>query len=209
MFRTDIQNGIAVLTIDQPSRSMNVLGPDFARDFDSILVDLSGREAIRGIVLTSGKSSFVAGADLTMMADFVRPGVTLRQAADMIAAFGKLFRRLETCGKPVVAAAPGTALGGGLELMLACHYRIAADAPSARFGLPEIKLGLLPAAGGTQRLPRMIGIAKALPLLLEGTVLKAPAALAAGLLDEVVPADQLLAAAMAAIDAGKVRATAR
>lgn len=208
MIHTDIKDGIAVLTIDQPGRSMNVLGPDFAHDFGTALDAVSSREDVRGIVITSGKSAFAAGADLGQMADFVKPGVTLRQAADMIAVYGDLFRKLETCGKPVVAAATGTALGGGLELMLACHYRIAAAEPSARFGLPEVSLGLLPGAGGTQRLPRMIGIAKALPLILEGKALKAQAALEAGLLDEVVPVDHLLSAAIAVIDAGKVNAVA-
>ncbi|PKP82822.1 MAG: hypothetical protein CVT80_13100, partial [Alphaproteobacteria bacterium HGW-Alphaproteobacteria-2] len=116
------------------------------------------------------------------------------------------LRRIETCGKPVVAAATGTALGGGLEVMLACHHRIAAENPKARFGFPEVMLGLLPGAGGTQRTARLIGIAAALPLLLDGTRLTAAQAHEAGLLDAVVPPGDLLSAARAALLAGRVPA---
>jgi len=204
MIHTDVRDGVAILTIDQADRSMNVLGADFVTHFGQAFETVCAQDEVRGIVITSAKDSFVAGADLTQMADFVKPGVSPRDAADMIAVYGTLFRRIETCGKPVVAAAPGTALGGGLELMLACRFRIAADNPSARFGLPEVGLGLLPGAGGTQRLPRMIGIAKALPIMLEGTPMTAQAACAAGILDAVVPAGQLLQAAVDAIDGGRV-----
>src|SRR5690606_30929574 len=102
------------------------------------------------------------------------------------------FRKLETCGKPVAAAINGTALGGGLEVTLACHHRIAADNPKAQLGLPESKVGLLPGGGGTQRLPRLIGSANALPLLLQGTSLDPKKALAAGVIHEVVEASQLV-----------------
>src|SRR5690606_16523801 len=118
------------------------------------------------IVLTSVKpGSFIAGADLSIMKDMTGEGVTPAHASARIGVMGAALRRLETSGKPVVAASPGTALGGGLEVMLACHYRIAADEPKARIGLPEVTLGILPGAGGTQRLPRLIGIKAALPLL--------------------------------------------
>lgn len=208
MIHTDIQDGIAIVRIDQPGRAVNVFFPAFAESFAQTIEQLRARDDVRGIVITSGKDGFLAGADLSHMADFVQPGVSPRAAADMIGTYGTLFRQLETCGKPVVAAAPGTALGGGLELMLACHYRIAAAVPAARFGLPEVGLGLLPAAGGTQRLPRMIGIAKALPLLLEGRSLTAQQALDAGVLDQLVPAEELVAAAIRAIDEGKVKSVA-
>src|SRR5690606_27787022 len=115
----------------------------------------------------------------------------------------------ETAGKPVVGAASGTAHGGGLELLLATHHRIAADVPSARFGLPEVTLGLLPGAGGTQRRPRLIGIAASLPLLTEGRNLDARQALEAGLIDAVVPLDQLIDAAREALLSGRVDPVAR
>jgi 3-hydroxyacyl-CoA dehydrogenase / enoyl-CoA hydratase / 3-hydroxybutyryl-CoA epimerase len=110
-------------------------------------------------------------------------------------AFNRVLRQLETCGKPVVAAINGTALGGGLEICLACHHRIAADNPKALIGLPEAQVGVLPGGGGTQRLPRMIGAMNALPLMLEGKTLDPQKAKAAGIVNDVVPADQLLAAA--------------
>jgi len=111
------------------------------------------------------------------------------------ARFQALLRSIEKAGKPFCAAINGTALGGGYEIALACHRRIACDAPKLQIGLPEVTIGLLPGAGGTQRLPRMIGIRAALPLLLEGRKLDAAQALAQGLVDKVVPADQLLAEA--------------
>ncbi|SEQ47324.1 3-hydroxyacyl-CoA dehydrogenase [Solimonas aquatica] len=208
MVKTQIQNGIAHLSIDMPGRSMNVLEPAVAAAlsaaFESVLADAG----VQGIVISSAKGSFIAGADLAQMEALAAPGVSLAQAAARIAYLGDFFRRIETCGKPVVAAASGTALGGGLELMLACHYRIAADHPKAQFGLPEVKLGLLPGAGGTQRVPRLIGIQASIGLLTGGAPLSAREAQKLGLLNEVVPAEQLLAAAEAAIREGRVPAQA-
>lgn len=204
----DIRNGIGHLVIDMPGRSMNVLEPIVAAAIGDAFEALLADHAVKGIVISSGKSSFIAGADLAQMKALAAPGVALPQAAEMISYLGKLFRRIETCGKPVVAAASGTALGGGLELMLSCHYRIAADNPKAQFGLPEVTLGLLPGAGGTQRVPRLIGIAKSLPMLLSGTPMKTQGALKFGILDEVVRAEDLLAAAEAAITLGRAKAIA-
>jgi len=138
-------------------------------------------------VLTSEKRDFLAGGDL----DQLRRVQTPADAITIVTPFLKALRKLETGGKPVVAALNGTALGGGFELALACHRRIAADVPSARFGLPEVTLGLMPGGGGTQRLPRLIGIASAAPLLLEGRRLKPSDALAAGIIDAVVPPEKL------------------
>ncbi|WP_428313329.1 3-hydroxyacyl-CoA dehydrogenase NAD-binding domain-containing protein [Hydrocarboniphaga sp.] len=208
MVRSDIQDGIATLTIDMPGRSMNVIAPELAAElrqrFDAAIADAS----VSGIIIASGKSSFIAGADLSQMAAFAEPGLTPQQAAIKIGYLSELYRHIETAGKPVVAAASGTALGGGLELMLCCHYRIAADNPGAQFGTPEVKLGLLPGAGGTQRLPRLIGVVASLPLLTQGTSLSPTAALKAGLLNEVVPAPELLAAARRALLEGRVKAIA-
>ncbi|RQS68667.1 3-hydroxyacyl-CoA dehydrogenase [Burkholderia sp. Bp8963] len=204
MITTTIGERIAVLTIDMPERSMNVLTQALAAElrtaFDAAIAD----EGVDGIVITSGKASFLAGADLAQMAGFVEPGVDTGDAMRRIALYGDLFRHIETAGKPVVGAAPGMALGGGLELLLATHYRVVADTPSAKFGLPEVTLGLLPGAGGTQRLPRLVGIVKSLPLLVDGRDLSAAAALQTGLVDEVVPADRLLDAARQALRDGKV-----
>jgi 3-hydroxyacyl-CoA dehydrogenase/enoyl-CoA hydratase/3-hydroxybutyryl-CoA epimerase len=204
MVKTEIKsNGIGHLVIDMPGRTMNVLEPQviehLSKGFEALLADAT----VKGIVISSGKSSFVAGADLAQMKAFAAPGVTPQQVVESVGYLGPFFRRIETCGKPVVAAASGTALGGGLELMLCCHYRIAADHPKAQFGLPEVKLGLLPGAGGTQRVPRLVGIARSLDLLTSGAPMSAQDAQKLGLLHEVVPADGLLAAAEKAILEGR------
>jgi len=208
MIGSRIQDHVAILTIDMPGRTMNVLTEEFVREFRAAFDAAVADGDVAGIVVTSGKPSFIAGADLGQMRGMAAPGVTPADAADRVGIYGVLFRHIETCGKPVVAAAPGTALGGGLELMLACHYRIAADNPGARFGLPEVKLGLLPGAGGTQRVPRLVGIAASIPLLTQGGELTAAAAQGAGLIHEVVPAGQLVDAALRALVERRVKATA-
>ncbi len=198
------ENGIAVVLIDMPGRSMNVIDWVLRDALDAAFAELSADDTVKGIVLGSAKTSFVAGADLAIMADFVGEGTTIGTATDLIWPMSCLMRRIETCGKPVVVAAPGTALGGGLEIMLAGHYRIAAANPKARFGLPEVTLGILPGAGGTQRLPRLIGIAAALPLLTEGRHVTAQEALDLGILDRIVDPDRLIEEAKAAILCGAV-----
>ncbi|MCA0340825.1 MAG: enoyl-CoA hydratase/isomerase family protein [Proteobacteria bacterium] len=210
MLTTDIDaEGFATLTIDIPGRSMNVIDWAFNAAFGQAIAALLANDAVKGIIVASGKSSFVAGADLAIMEDFTAPGMTPAAASRRIGEIGAVMRTMETGGKPVVAAASGTALGGGLELMLAAHYRIAADNPKARFGLPEVTLGLLPGAGGTQRLPRLVGVAKALPLLVEGRALTVQDAAALGIIDEIVASDALLDAAKAALREGRVSGTAR
>jgi 3-hydroxyacyl-CoA dehydrogenase/enoyl-CoA hydratase/3-hydroxybutyryl-CoA epimerase len=203
------RDGIAVVTIDQPGRAVNVIDWALSERLDAEFTALGANAEVKGVVLTSGKPSFIAGADLVMIGDFAKPGVTLKDAAEMSARITRPMRRIETLGKPVVGATPGTALGGGLELLLACHWRIAADQPAARFGLPEVTLGLLPGAGGTQRLPRLIGLAKALPLLLEGRAITAVEAKALGIIDEIVAPADLVEAAKRALREGRVDATAR
>lgn len=191
------KDGIALFEIDIPGRPQNVLTPAFFEDLDVAITRLREDEGLIGGVLLSGKTSgFMAGADLKEVLEWQDAGVTPFEAAAWAMHNAGVFRRLETCGKPVVAAINGHALGGGLELALACQRRIVVGRPDIQIGLPEVTLGLLPGAGGTQRLPRMIGIEAALPLLLEGSRLSPAAALAAGVVDEVVAdRDELLAAA--------------
>ncbi|OGB22398.1 MAG: 3-hydroxyacyl-CoA dehydrogenase [Burkholderiales bacterium RIFCSPLOWO2_02_FULL_57_36] len=179
-FQKDADN-VVTLTIDMPGRSMNVLNDELTVPFIDAIASIEADKSIAGIVVTSGKKEFLAGADIEKLSRISEP----RQAFDMAQQFKALLRRLEHCGRPVAAALNGTALGGGLELALACHYRIAVNQPKARFGFPEVKLGLLPGGGGTQRLPRLIGIQNALPLLLEGKELGADEAKQQGILHEL------------------------
>ncbi len=208
MIKTELAGGIARLTIDMPGRTMNVLTQEFVAAmsacFDAVLKD----PELKGIIIASGKPAFMAGADLGQMAGFVKPGVTPQMVVQQAGIYSALFRRIETCGKPVVVVANGTALGGGLELMLCGHYRIATDDPKAQFGLPEVKLGLLPGAGGTQRVPRLIGIAAAIPMITQGNPMNAQAAMKLGLINEVVPTSELIAAAERAIVEGRVKSVA-
>ena len=152
---------------------------------------------MKGIIVTSGKSSFIAGADLIGMEGLIAHARTAppAEALKAVSSLTRVLRRLETCGKPVACAINGTALGGGFEVALACHYRVSADGDHIKIGLPEVQVGLLPGAGGTQRMPRLIGIMPALPLLLEGRHLSPQQAKGNGLIHEVVPASELLAAA--------------
>jgi len=175
-------DGIVTLTLDMPGRSMNVLNDELTVPFAAAVEHIERDASIKGVVITSGKPQFLAGADIDKVYAITDPA----QAFELAQAYKRLLRRLERCGKPVVAALNGTALGGGLELALACHWRIAIDDAKAKFGLPEVKLGLLPGGGGTQRLPRLIGIQASLPLMLEGKELSAAQAKQLGIVNELV-----------------------
>jgi 3-hydroxyacyl-CoA dehydrogenase/enoyl-CoA hydratase/3-hydroxybutyryl-CoA epimerase len=191
-------DGIAVITWDMPGRSMNVMNDaslgEFAAAIDNVLSD----SETKGVVITSGKPAFIAGADLDWLEALLAgaSGETeeaqIRSDFDLFTGIHRLFRRIETTKKPFVAAINGTALGGGFEVCLACHRRIATDDPRALLGLPEAKIGLFPGFGGTQRYLRMLGALEALPLLVEGTSLSPAQALARGLVDEVAPAAELV-----------------
>ncbi|MEM9323129.1 MAG: 3-hydroxyacyl-CoA dehydrogenase NAD-binding domain-containing protein [Pseudomonadota bacterium] len=190
-----VEDGVAILTIDVKERTMNVLTPDLIKDLRSALEQVKGDDAVKGAVITSAKDSFVAGADLMQMVKAYDDG---RSAADKYKdsrSFQSLLRDIETSGKPFAAAINGTALGGGLEICLACHYRVAADNPKSVLGLPEVQVGLLPGGGGTQRLPRLIGQQAALQLMTQGTHVKPAKALEHGFVHAVVAADQCVAAA--------------
>lgn len=191
-------DGVARLSIDVPGRPVNVFIPELLADLASAVELICTREDIRGAVVTSGKASgFIAGADLKDFATAYDRGVTALSARDATLKASLIFRRLETCGKPVAAAINGLALGGGYELCLACHYRVLVDDPKAVVGLPEVTLGLLPGAGGTQRLPRLIGIERAMPLLLDGRHVKPAEALKLGMVDAVVPPELVYSTARA------------
>lgn len=190
-------DGIATLTIDCPGKTMNVIDQAFMDSLSACIDRLVADGQVKGALITSGKDAFIAGADLMAME------ANLDSTADdplpvlfeKYGSLSRLYRRLETCGKPVAAALNGTAMGGGFELALACHHRVLADSPSAVVGLPEIQVGLLPGAGGTQRLPRLIGIQGSMPYLMEGKHASPQDALKAGLVHALAAPADLLATA--------------
>ena len=203
-------DGIATLTIDVPGESMNVINEQFGTDFEAAVDKVLTDDAIKGAVITSGKASgFMAGADLRMLGkltEFAKTA-TPKEVYERNVSLNLTLRRMETGGhtakelakgaktKPFVAAINGLALGGGFELCLACHARVASDNPKLQLGLPEVMVGLLPGGGGTQRLPRIIGMQNALQFLTTGKSMKAGEAQAMGIVQEVVPADALIAKA--------------
>jgi 3-hydroxyacyl-CoA dehydrogenase / enoyl-CoA hydratase / 3-hydroxybutyryl-CoA epimerase len=193
------ESGVAVLTWNLKDRPVNVMNDDSLALFGRLVEQAVADPAVKGLVVTSAKRDFITGADLVSFLSDRRPAVILEKTRSTQA----LLRRLESAGKPVCAAINGSALGGGLEIALACHQRIAADNAGTRLGLPEVTLGLLPGAGGTQRLPRLLGLRRALPLLLHGTLLSVTEAHTLGLIDAVVPPDQLLECACARVLAAK------
>lgn len=186
---TKQDNGVAILSMDVAGESMNTLKAEFGDEISAMLDDIEADSSIKGVVLTSGKpNSFVAGADITMLA-----ACESAEDATTIAAGGQaIFDRIEKMSATFVAAINGPALGGGLELALACHYRVCTDSPSTQVGLPEVQLGLLPGSGGTQRLPRLIGIQQAMKMMLTGSPARAKQAKKYGIVDEVVPYSVLI-----------------
>ena len=198
-------DGIALVTWNMPGRSMNVIDAKVMEELEAIVEKVASDTAIKGAVVTSGKDTFCGGADLTMLENQNRTFAELiktqgREAAnarlfDEVRKLSQTFRRIETCGKPWVAALNGTAMGGGFELALACHHRIVSDNEKTRLGLPEIKVGLFPGGGGTQRVARMLPPADALQFLLKGDQLRISRAKAMKLIDEVVPPGDLVTAA--------------
>jgi 3-hydroxyacyl-CoA dehydrogenase/enoyl-CoA hydratase/3-hydroxybutyryl-CoA epimerase len=207
-FTLDVDSdGLALVTWNSPGRSMNVIDPAVKDELAAIVEQVAADAAIKGVVITSGKDSFCAGADLTMLESMSRAHAELVASQGETAANAHVFeesrktsllyRRIETCGKPWVAAINGIAVGGGFELTLACHHRVAADSDKTRVGLPEIKVGLFPGAGGTQRVARILPPADALQFLLKGDQISANRAKTMKLVDEVVPAGDLVKAAKA------------
>jgi enoyl-CoA hydratase len=179
---------VAIVTVNRP-KVLNALNADTIGELGMMFSQLKADDGVRVVLLTgAGERAFVAGADISELA------VQSAAGAKVVASTGQaVFAQIETLGKPVIAAVNGFALGGGCELAMACSLRVAAD--SARFGQPEVNLGLIPGYAGTQRLPRLVGKGRALDLLLTGRMVKADEALAIGLVNRVVPAAELMTAA--------------
>lgn len=197
------ENGIGVITIDVPGESMNTLKATFADEVAALMEKIESNRDLKGLVFISGKpSSFVAGADIRM----INECETAADAESLARQGQALFDRIEGLSIPVIAAINGPALGGGLELALACHARVVSDSPKTVLGVPEVQLGLLPGSGGTQRLPRLVGVQQALTLMLTGKQLRPKQALKMGLVDEIVPQSILLEAAVKLAEKGKPRA---
>ena len=212
-FKLDVDSdGIALVTWDMGDRSMNVITMDVIAELGTVVDKVANDAAIKGVVITSAKPAFCGGADLTMLENMrgLYTDMVSKQGEEAAAKMvfdesrklSQLYRRIETCGKPWVCALNGAAMGGGFELALACHYRVASDDAKTRLGLPEIKIGLFPGAGGTQRVARMLQPADALQFLLKGDQLKVDRAKAMKLIDAVVPATDLIKTAKDWIKAG-------
>jgi len=185
---TETRGSVGLITLNRPN-VLNALNDDLVSELGDALVAFDADEAIGAIVITGSEKAFAAGADIAAMKD--------RSHMDMFKTnYLSRWERLQQVRKPVIAAVAGFALGGGCELAMGCDFIIAAD--SAKFGQPEIKIGIVPGAGGTQRLPRAVGKAKAMDLVLTGRMMDAAEAERAGLVSRVVPADKLLDEAMAA-----------
>jgi enoyl-CoA hydratase len=184
--RYQLRLPLAVVTIDRP-KVLNALNHRSMTELELVFTDIRENDSIRAVLITGGgEKAFVAGADIGELAS-----VSALEGEQLARRGQRIFSLIENCGKPVIACINGFALGGGCELALACTLRIASS--SARLGQPEVKLGILPGYGGTQRLPRLIGKGAALKLILTGEIISAEEALRIGLVDEVTSPDQLLA----------------
>ena len=182
---SSLENGLLTVTVNRPDK-LNALNKDVISDLDALVNEVQDNTAIKAVIITgAGQKAFVAGADIS---EFI--GLS-NEEGKMLAKKGQdIFARIENCSKPIVAAVNGFALGGGCELAMACHFRIASD--NAKFGQPEVNLGLIPGYGGTQRLVQLIGKGRALELLMSGNMIDASIALEYGLVNHVVPLDDLL-----------------
>src|SRR5213594_3044196 len=201
------RDGLAFLIFDRPHDKVNLLTAPVVAVLEILIDQAAHDKNVRGLVVMSAKpASFIAGADVNE----IRALQSIQEAEQASRKGQRLFNAIEGLPFPVVAAINGTCLGGGTELVLACHFRVAAEDPRVEIGLPEVRLGIIPGWGGTQRLPRLVGIAPALDLILTGRTLDARRALRSGLVDEVAPAEYLLdAAERLAIDAAEGRRRSR
>jgi 3-hydroxyacyl-CoA dehydrogenase/enoyl-CoA hydratase/3-hydroxybutyryl-CoA epimerase len=212
-FRTETDaDGVMLATWDVPGRSMNVITPQVMEELAGLIDAVVADPAVKGCVIVSGKESFSGGADLSMLQGLGAQFHALRKSKGEEEAMRfffeesrkltLLYRRLETCGKPFAIAVNGVCLGGAFELALACHYRVVSEDPSTRVGLPEVKVGLFPGAGGTQRVARLMQTGDALQMLFKGEQIRAPAAKTMGLVHEVAPRAEIVARAKAYITGG-------
>jgi len=204
-------DGIALITWDMPGRSMNVFTEEVMRELDAIVERVTAEAAIKGAVVTSGKETFSGGADITMLQKMLQTfasekaaGVeqATRKLFETAGFMSGLFRKLETCGKPWVSAVNGTCMGGAFELSLACHARVAADSDKVKMALPEVKIGIFPGAGGTQRVPRLTDQQQALQMLTSGQTLTPKKAKSMGLITEIAAPEKLVETAKALIRNG-------
>ncbi|MDX1194485.1 3-hydroxyacyl-CoA dehydrogenase [Sinorhizobium medicae] len=204
-------DGIALVTWDMPDKSMNVITEEVMTELDGIIDQTAADPAVKGVVITSGKSSFSGGADLSMIKSMFSfqaeekkkdPDDAARKLFDLVGRMTGLFRKLETSGKPWVSAINGTCMGGAFEMSLACHGRVASNAKSVKIALPEVKVGIFPGAGGTQRVPRLTNTQDALQMMTTGSSLTPARAKAMGLVHEVADPDKLIEAAKAMIRNG-------
>ncbi|MGD9810113.1 MAG: 3-hydroxyacyl-CoA dehydrogenase NAD-binding domain-containing protein, partial [Sphingobium sp.] len=202
-------DGIATLTIDVPGQSMNVIGAQFLADLETLVERLAADETAKGAVIASGKASgFMAGMDLKAMEDMLLTGEGgVAGLYSRVFELNRVLRKLETCGKPVACAIEGTCVGGGFELALACHHRVAGDNPKTQLGLPEVMVGLFPGGGGSQRFPRITGVQTALMYMLQGKTFPPAEGAAIKLINEVVPAGTALDAAKAWVKANPTAST--
>lgn len=203
-FTLHVQAEVGIITMDVPGERMNTLRESFVAEIQRLLQDIHANKDLCGLVLCSGKpDSFIAGADVNMLAACS----SAEQATALSEAGQKVFNELAALNIPIVAAIHGPCLGGGLELALACHARVCSDDEKTRLGLPEVQLGLIPGSGGTQRLPRLVGLPTALDMMLTGKQLRAKQARKCGLVDEVVAQSILLDTAIAMARQGKRQAS--
>lgn len=188
-----LESGVFILTVNRPEK-LNALNKEVMKDISAAMDEVYSNPGIKSVILTgAGSKSFVAGADI---AEFV--GLTAAQGKALAQMGQSVFLKIENCPKPVIAAVNGFALGGGCELAMSCHFRIASE--NAKFGQPEVNLGLIPGYGGTQRLVQLIGKGRALELLMTAGMIDAPTALQFGLINYMVPADELLNKAKSLLD---------
>lgn len=190
---SSLENGILTITINRPDK-LNALNKDVFADLDKALVEIYSNKEIRSVIITgAGPKAFVAGADISEFS-----GLSLEQSKALSKSGQDTFFKIENAPKPIVACVNGFALGGGCELAMSCHFRIASD--NAKFGQPEVNLGLLPGYGGTQRLVQLIGKGRAMELLMSAGMIDANTALQYGLVNHVVPQEELIAKAKSILD---------
>src|SRR6266436_6123486 len=206
MIQREIDHGICLLTFDRPESGANIFDAATLTDLDQQLDFIEEEDSLEGVVILSAKKSiFIAGADLKTLLHQAQTG----EMGGFIAEGQRIFNRIAALKIPTCAAIHGACAGGGYEITLACDWRVASDDPATRIGLPETTLGLVPAWGGSTRLPRLIGAEAAAAVIVKGKLYGAAEALKLGLVDEVVPREKLLEAARQKLAAGKRAATAR